>query len=818
MTSLVRTSTKASGPLTASERELLKLHTDKWVKNALSTERIDPSKVIPAIKDLYKVSGLSEPRVVLVPSPKVMVLAGVLAACLLEFKKHSALTSHLIRPSADSLLRTERISYQVRAALVKSDTDISVGIRQASDGLDALRAATYGGLQAEVVLAGETARESMSKPTAAHIVQRSSVVKSKHAVQLASEGDTASPIEGAWDVTLHTAAPSEEAIRFALVEATNKATTPPPATLSVYKDVAVPSLDAATGVGPLHPEHAMPNLSGPVSEAIGNEVVMAATNGMSRMVYRNTQAVNSKVVRAIVGAALEVGQHSMYKDTAGSMPSVADHVYNALEEVASGFTAQARESSSADSQTVAAIALQAIQPTAKVDNLGQVSISAHKATNRQLDDELTAEAIRVQDMSDPVHAAINTAVIEGQSKRAAVQNSLIATAVMTTASTNLSAKLDIGKSAVPQADAHHAVNVALTHEAVLISKHNAISRLTGDKTTSNLVTSNVHAAVETTPKVEIAKAADNFPQVQAHVSRALHNATREAVSPEFKGNFSKDEAKDLWAAADATLRLEVDQATELAETAPASDTVESALEKALPPDWYYQLCLEYVSPLLANEVINSLSYWSNCCQSGNMWSAYPCYLSAFRDVLKLTGLSCWEKFAPWEQCAIEGGYRFMHTDFCMVSDRPTVLKLDAENRPHCEDGPTHLWSDGWALYHWHGVSVPKEWILEKSSLSAKTALTWDNIEQRRAACEIVGWAKILKELNARVIDADDDPEIGTLLEVDLPDSGKERFIQVVCGTGRSFALPVPRSCKTALQANAWTYGLDGETYRPEVRT
>jgi hypothetical protein len=201
-----------------------------------------------------------------------------------------------------------------------------------------------------------------------------------------------------------------------------------------------------------------------------------------------------------------------------------------------------------------------------------------------------------------------------------------------------------------------------------------------------------------------------------------------------------------------------------------------------------------------------------------MWAAWVSYLSAARDILGLE-LKPHKHFSDYEKAAMHSGFRVMHEEFCIVSDFPTVLKADAENRPHCENGPSHQWADGWSLYHWHGVRIPAEWIENKSSLTAKKALKWENIEQRRAACEIIGWAKILKELDARVIDKDGDPEIGTLLEVDLPDSGKERFIHVRCGTGREFALPVPRDCgDTAIEASAWTYGLDGAAYRPEVRT
>lgn len=199
-----------------------------------------------------------------------------------------------------------------------------------------------------------------------------------------------------------------------------------------------------------------------------------------------------------------------------------------------------------------------------------------------------------------------------------------------------------------------------------------------------------------------------------------------------------------------------------------------------------------------------------------MWAAWDCYLTAYRDVLGLR-LQEHEKYRDWEACATEGGFRIVHEEFCIVSDRPEVLKVDQENRPHCEDGPSHRWRDGWSLYYWHGVSIPGEWV-SGSPPSAHDALTWPNIEQRRVACEIVGWAHIMEALQAKVIEKNENEEIGTLLEADIPDSGKERFLRVRCGTGRVFCLPVPREMRTALQANAWTYGLKPSEFAPEVRT
>ena len=222
--------------------------------------------------------------------------------------------------------------------------------------------------------------------------------------------------------------------------------------------------------------------------------------------------------------------------------------------------------------------------------------------------------------------------------------------------------------------------------------------------------------------------------------------------------------------------------------------------------------------LAGEDGVTHAKKWYENYQGGNMWSYYDCYLTAFRDVLGLR-LPIYEKYKYWEVAAKEGGFRVMHEDFCIVSDFPEIIKIDDNNRPHAQGGPSHRWRDGWSLYYWHGVKIPNEWVTDPSSLTASKALTWANMEQRRAACEILGWNNILKELNATIIDTDADPEIGQLLEVNIPEIGRERFLKVLCGTKREFALPVPPNMKTALEAQSWTWGLNNKTFiKPEVRS
>ena len=175
------------------------------------------------------------------------------------------------------------------------------------------------------------------------------------------------------------------------------------------------------------------------------------------------------------------------------------------------------------------------------------------------------------------------------------------------------------------------------------------------------------------------------------------------------------------------------------------------------------------------------------------------------------------KADAYKKANSNAGWWYPTTQFAMVCEAPVRLNIE-DNRLH---HPTELaaeWPDGWGVAMWRGVRVPNHWIVGPKP-TAREVMETQNVEVRRAGCEILGWSAILDELGAVMIDSHPNPQIGDLMEVDLPDSGRERFIRVVCGTGRVFALPVPPSCNTALEANAWTYGIDDyESFKPEIRT
>lgn len=205
---------------------------------------------------------------------------------------------------------------------------------------------------------------------------------------------------------------------------------------------------------------------------------------------------------------------------------------------------------------------------------------------------------------------------------------------------------------------------------------------------------------------------------------------------------------------------------------------------------------------------------------GSFWAGWVAYVSFFRDVCGWDD-PLLERFQVDEDLVRNCGWVWWHEDILAVSDRPYCINRDEQGRLHCETGPSIAYRDDWKLYHWHGTAIQAEWIEDKANLQVSTVLATVNAEERRAGCELLGWAKVIESLpNSQVIDEDPDPEIGKVIRGDLPDAPGEQFLFVKCGTNRQFAIPIPPTIKTALEAQAWIYGYDDpkDFIPPEIRT
>ena len=144
-------------------------------------------------------------------------------------------------------------------------------------------------------------------------------------------------------------------------------------------------------------------------------------------------------------------------------------------------------------------------------------------------------------------------------------------------------------------------------------------------------------------------------------------------------------------------------------------------------------------------------------QGGNQWSGWCGYIDFFRNIAKLEQYGVdYSKYDCWESLAIHSGPRLVTENFCMISDRPEVLLVDEQFRPHCTTGPFCRWRDGSSLFAIHGVYMPAWIILQPEKITPDLIEKESNIEIRRNMLTIYGVDRYLIESKFEVLDIDKD--------------------------------------------------------------
>jgi hypothetical protein len=227
------------------------------------------------------------------------------------------------------------------------------------------------------------------------------------------------------------------------------------------------------------------------------------------------------------------------------------------------------------------------------------------------------------------------------------------------------------------------------------------------------------------------------------------------------------------------------------------------------------------------------------------WRGLPHLLprSSFEDVAigpeQLASLGVYEYLhdvLPWEeltrpmqgiwQIAKSAGWVVPHERVCWVSERPSLLRVDAVARLHCSDDPALQYPDDWSHYAWKGVEVPG-WMIEQPETITPHAVA-DVLDPvvRNCMIEIMTPERFVRMGGASRVSED---ETGVLWRklwgfrgVTI---GSWTAVEVVNGTTeadgshRRYVLRVPSRMRTAREAVAWTYGLTPEHYAQlDVRT
>ena len=201
---------------------------------------------------------------------------------------------------------------------------------------------------------------------------------------------------------------------------------------------------------------------------------------------------------------------------------------------------------------------------------------------------------------------------------------------------------------------------------------------------------------------------------------------------------------------------------------------------------------------------------------GNQWSGYVAYLSFFRHVAKLNlDYSKWKHY----ETAATAGPRYMHKKFCIVSERPTTLLVDDENRPHCDDGPFCEWSDGTRLFAVNGVYVPGWIVTHPERLTVKSIRAENNAEIRRIMRERYGEGRYLADIGSKVLDVDTVPVDAlapggkSIHRALIEDDDDQRWLVGSDGsTRRVYHMRVPDGTGTCIEAyDALRWGRTNQT-------
>lgn len=161
---------------------------------------------------------------------------------------------------------------------------------------------------------------------------------------------------------------------------------------------------------------------------------------------------------------------------------------------------------------------------------------------------------------------------------------------------------------------------------------------------------------------------------------------------------------------------------------------------------------------------------------------------------------------------------------CIISDRPEEIhwEPDVEQpRLHNADGPALSFRDGWALYRWFGMPVPKDIIEEPEKITIDRIVNEGNVEIRRVMVERYGQERYLKDRGMELVHKDQYgelykcPEDEDILMVKVVNSTPEPD-----GTYREYFIPVDPNVgiQTAKAAVAWTFNMSEDEYEPVVQT
>lgn len=121
--------------------------------------------------------------------------------------------------------------------------------------------------------------------------------------------------------------------------------------------------------------------------------------------------------------------------------------------------------------------------------------------------------------------------------------------------------------------------------------------------------------------------------------------------------------------------------------------------------WAQPLARKLFSDADAQAVAAGAANWWQHAQGGNQSLYDTACIAAARDLCKLS-VPQYQSFAVWERSLLNGGYRYLHPEFCLVCDFPEIVDEDSmvpssqvrrKLLQQRQAEPVLSWRDGWVV-------------------------------------------------------------------------------------------------------------------------
>ena len=169
-----------------------------------------------------------------------------------------------------------------------------------------------------------------------------------------------------------------------------------------------------------------------------------------------------------------------------------------------------------------------------------------------------------------------------------------------------------------------------------------------------------------------------------------------------------------------------------------------------------------------------------------------------------------DRFIKWTVCcpAI-----FYDDDEVYVSRSIKGLKVDENQRLHCEDGPAMELHDEHSeleeecnMWFINGVEVTKQIVMSPETQTIGDIAGEINEEIKRIRIDRYGWSRFLEEIDSIMIDENKNDIEGTkeyLFTADLGNTTIKAMLCICPSTGKEFVLEIDPSVETCEEAQSW---------------